>query len=442
MNNHWSRGLLGLILSCLGLTVFACWPELHLVSIDVRMGHVSWSRSLPMGKQEIGQPIIHENNLILHSTYTDPWNKQGWHRVVAYSTQAGQQLWQRDIYSDYAETAGIRQFAWPVATPETLLVNMPIRSGDPSNQLVVFDLETGEHDQHFHFFHPLKAWTTSVMNHNQTVWSITREAFGTGKDCARFPLILTKQELWLQETQWKITLPEQTCRLAVGLGSLLAANGQFVFVKGAETIQARDAETGAPRFRIDAVAERIDLVGDTLLVVDARSMMAYDAQTGELSWTSTDICGAESRLHDFTTDAETIYIKCDRDIDFDSIYGITAVQLSNGQPRWFTPIKSSISHSPSITANHVVVIAANQQPSQHSRAVTVLSKNDGTVQFQFPVDLSHSQTMVPTNQTHAYFVNRAPRWHHWLFYRHLKFRLSSPRDQRSVDLPDTRHIAS
>ncbi|UJB73342.1 hypothetical protein HRE53_32385 (plasmid) [Acaryochloris sp. 'Moss Beach'] len=54
--------------------------------------------------------------------------------------------------------ANILQIALPVATPQTLIVNLPIRSNDHFNQMVVFDRETGDYEQVSQRFFSIFQW--------------------------------------------------------------------------------------------------------------------------------------------------------------------------------------------------------------------------------------------------------------------------------------------
>lgn len=412
-------GLSGLILCCLSFIVFASWKELRLFSIDAQSGKVRWSKVLDSFNGEAMTPVIHNGKLFLQIIRTDS-KGQGWQQISAFSTQTGQPIWERNFFSDYAEKAIIRQIALPVATPQTLIVNLPIRSNDHFNQMVVFDRETGDYKQVSQRFFRSFRGKTSLFPHNQILWMMTFDQFPiweTGCDQAK--VVLKKQDLWLKQTQWEFRLPEQFCRSQLtSHDEFLIANEHSVYFKDGEKIQVRDAESGELKFQLSTPVKKIGLTGNTFLISDRNSVTAFDAKTGKNKWRSEGICGAGSTTNNLTTDSDTLYIQCDPDPDYRYIsrYGITALKVNNGKKKWFSQLKTDIFHTPSIASEYIAVIDATHQRwlSNSKSAVTILSKIDGSIQSRFPISSASIAQSVSADQTHFYFVDRSPRWRHWI----------------------------
>ncbi|MGR3279588.1 hypothetical protein ACSYAD_31475, partial [Acaryochloris marina NIES-2412] len=118
------------------------------------------------------------------------------------------------------------------------------------------------------------------------------------------------------------------------------------------------------------------------------------------------------------TDSDTLYIQCDPDPDYRYIsrYGITALKVNNGKKKWFRQLKTDIFHTPSIASEYIAVIDATHPRwlSNSESAVTILSKRDGSVQSRFPISSASIDQVVSADQTHFYFIDRSPRWRHWI----------------------------
>ncbi|UJB73114.1 PQQ-binding-like beta-propeller repeat protein (plasmid) [Acaryochloris sp. 'Moss Beach'] len=191
-----------------------------------------------------------------------------------------------------------------------------------------------------------------------------------------------------------------------------------MYFKDGEKIQVRDAESGELKFQLSTPVKKIGLTGNTLLISDRNSVTAFDAKTGKNKWRSEGICGTGSIVNNLTTDSETLYIQCDHDPDFfhTSRYGIAAIKASNGKTKWFRQLKTGLFHTPSVTSEYVAVIDTTHQRwlSDSKSAVTIFSKRDGSVQSRFPISSASIDQPVSADQTHFYFVDRSPRWRHWI----------------------------
>lgn len=400
---RWPRLLgIGLLLAIIALAWWTNQPETRLFTLDIQTGKIVWSSALP--KSALIPQIATGNNKtivsVLHQTENHSGKSQ---QLIAFDAISGQQLW--EFISDEAFEASMKYIEDDV--PLIFGNNLYFRflDRDETLTLAALDLANGK----LRWTQSAVAWFSEQAVIQQAGEHLVALFYENDVCTLSFLDPQTGERIkdirrWIYENE----------RLVPDAGPYLLADDNSIFLSTEQAVYAFDANTGAPRYKIQGYSRCIWLKGTTLYIGGIGQTRALDALTGDELWAYQDEFVENTYYATLRADSETVY-RVRRFLSFsDPDAWLYALDAQSGNKRWIgqTTNYGTIANFQAVALSSAMdkVIVPGGEYDQ--TGITVLSAKDGTEHWHFR---AHTGFPSPTSDGERVFaIRKSPRWRNWL----------------------------